>query len=342
MVTIIDVAKYAGVSKTTVSAVLNNGPHIKEETRKRVEEAIDALGYVCNNNARGLRKRETKCLGVINITERRAHQPDELGNVADFFGPDVTNGIQDGLDGTDYGLITERYYLEDAEEKLPQIVKNARVDGVFLLGNLFTYEIVQKILQQGIPAIGVNCQFDFIDCVVNDVAQGAYLQMKELVDSGCRKIALINCSRVYSSSQDRIDGWDRLMEEHESEELETWHAYCHKNTRSGGYQAIKELWESGARPDGIVTATEKIAFGVMRFLAEQGIRVPEEISVVSYSASVLGLYSFPPLTSVNVHRERMGMVAAKMMLNRIENPEAPIELRVIEPDLIVRDSVRKK
>lgn len=341
MVTIIDVAKYAGVSKTTVSAVLNNGPHVKEETRKRVEEAIEALGYVCNNNARGLRKRETKCLGVINITERRLRQQDELGNVTDLFGPDVTNGIQDGLDGTDYGLITERYYLEDAQEKLPQIVKNARVDGVFLLGNLFTYDIVQKILQQGIPAIGVNCQFDFIDCVVNDVEQGAYLQVKELLDSGCGRIALINCSRVYSSSQERIDGWRRAIAE-TSEGAETWHVYCDKNTRNGGYRAMKELWESGARPDGIVTGTEKIAFGVMQFLMEQGISVPADISVVAYSASVLGLYSIPPLTSVNVHRERMGMVAAEMMLNRLEHPEAPIGLRIIDPDLIIRESVRKK
>jgi DNA-binding LacI/PurR family transcriptional regulator len=342
MVTIIDVAKHAGVSKTTVSAVLNKGPHIKEETRKRVEAAIDELGYVCNHNARGLRKRETKCLGVINITERRMHRADEMGNVTDLFGPEVTNGIQDGLDGTDYGLITERFYLEDAQDGLPQIVKNARVDGVFLLGNLSTYDIVQKILQRGIPVIGVNCKFDGIDCVINDVEQGAYLQAKELLDSGCKKIALINCSPMYSSCRERRQGWKRAIEEADISEHNVWHAHCRENTRHGGYDALKELWDLDVRPDGIVTATEKIAFGVMQFLAEQGIGVPKDVSVVSYSASVLGLYSIPPMTSVNVHRERMGMAAAKMMLRRIEHPEAPIELKVIEPDMVIRESVRKK
>jgi len=341
MVTIIDVAKRAGVSKTTVSAVLNNGPHIKEETRRRVEEAIDELGYVCNHNARGLRKRETKCLGVINITERKKHQENEFDNVADLFGPDVINGIQDGLDGTDYGLITERYYLDDAKDQLPQIVKNARVDGVFLLGNLFTGEMVEKILQRGIPAIGVNCRFESIDCVLNDVEQGAYLQADELLKSGCKKIVLVNCPQIYSSSQERIAGWNRAILENR-EKPEIVHIYCLKNNREGGYQAMKKLWETGVCPDGIVTATEKIAFGVMQFLAEKRITVPEEVSVVSYSASVLGLYSIPPLTSVDVHRERMGAVAAEMMLNRLKNPEAPIEQRIIEPDLVVRESIQQK
>ena len=109
MVTIIDVANYAGVSKTTVSAVLNNGPHIKEETRLRVEEAINALGYVRNNNARGLRTRQTKCLGVIAAIESLVVHTYEFNLEAGQFAYAVSNGIPDGLEGSDYGLITERY-----------------------------------------------------------------------------------------------------------------------------------------------------------------------------------------------------------------------------------------
>ena len=108
------------------------------------------------------------------------------------------------------------------------------------------------------------------------------------------------------------------------------------------YLATKQLWESGARPDGLVTAHEAIALGAMRYLHEQGIRVPEDISVTSYETSVLGGYSIPPLTSVNVKKEEMGAIAAKMLIDRIEHPEAPLQRCVITPELVVRGSVAKK
>ena len=342
MVTIIDVANYAGVSKTTVSTVLNNGPHVKPETRRRVEEAIQALGYVCNNNARGLRTKETRCLGVIIAIESKKIQTYEYNYEAGLFSYGVSNGILDGLDGTHYGLITERYCPKEAHGELPQLIKNARVDGVFLVGGLFTYDILQKIQQTGIPIVGAGRFFESIDCVFADVVQAMYLQTKELLQNGHRKLALINCPRSYVSSQDRLLGWNKALGEYKRESVQTWQTYCPSNTGEGGYLAMKQLWEQGIRPDGITTANEPIALGAMRFLFEQGVRIPEDISITSYEASVLGGYSSPPLTSVNIQKEQMGAIAAEMLLNRIENPDAPIAQHIIEPELLVRASVVKK
>lgn len=137
-------------------------------------------------------------------------------------------------------------------------------------------------------------------------------------------------------------GWNRALEEYGEEEIATWQVYCPKNTGEGGYLAMKQLWEAGVRPDGITTANEPIALGAMRFLAEQGVRVPEDLSVISHEASVLGGYSVPPLTSTNIHKEQMGAVAAKLLLNRIEHPEAPVTRQMIEPELLLRASVKKK
>ena len=92
----------------------------------------------------------------------------------------------------------------------------------------------------------------------------------------------------------------------------------------------------------MVTAHEAIALGVMRYLHEQNIRVPEDVSVTSYETSVLGGYSIPPLTSVNVKKEEMGAIAARMLVNRIENPAAPLQECVIDPELVVRGSVAMK
>ena len=342
MVTIIDVANYAGVSKSTVSTVLNNGPHVKEETRRRVEEAVKALGYVCNNNARGLRKRETKCLGVIIAVESRDIHTYEFNFEAGQFGYAVTSGIPDGLADSEYGLITEQYCPGEMEGELPSIVKNARVDGVFLIGSLFDEVFLEKLHGMNIPAVGVGTSYDTIDCVWPDVAKGMYLQVEELVRNGIKQIAMVNCPPEFANAKTRDKGWNQAVSNLGSKLKNKWEVQCRTNTGEGGYLAMKDLWESGARPDGLVTAHEAIALGAMRYLHELGIRVPEDVSVTSYETSVLGGYSIPPLTSVNIKKEEMGAIAARMLLNRIENQNAPLQRHIIDPELVVRGSVAKK
>lgn len=342
MVTIIDVANYAGVSKSTVSTVLNNGPHVKEETRRRVEEAVKALGYVCNNNARGLRKRETKCLGVIVAVESRDIHTYEFNFEVGQFGYAVANGIPDGLGDSDYGLITEQYCPREMAGELPSIIKNARVDGVFLVGSLFAADFLQKLDALKLPAVGVGTTYDTIDCVYPDIAKGVRLQVEELVRNGAKRIAMVNCPPEFANAKTRIEGWNQAISRFSDNLKETWEIQCRTNAGEGGYLAMKELWESGARPDGVATAHEAIALGVMRYFYEQGIRVPEDVSVTSYETSVLGGYSIPPLTSVNVKKEEMGAIAARMLINRIENPDAPLQAYVIDPELVTRGSVAEK
>ena len=342
MVTIIDVANYAGVSKSTVSTVLNNGPHVKEETRRRVEEAVKTLGYVCNNNARGLRKRETKCLGVIVAVESRDIHTYEFNFEVGQFGYAVANGIPDGLGDSDYGLITEQYCPREMAGELPAIIKNARVDGVFLVGSLFGEEFLRSLQELNLPAVVVGTSYESMDCVFPDIAKGVRLQVEELVRNGAQRIAMVNCPPEFANAKLRVKGWKQALSSFGSGLKDTWEIQCRTNTGEGGYLAMKELWESGARPDGVVTAHEAIALGVMRYFHEQGVRVPEDVSVTSYETSVLGGYSIPPLTSVNVKKEEMGAIAARMLRNRIKNPAAPLQNHVIDPELVVRGSVAKK
>lgn len=342
MVTIVDVAEYAGVSKSTVSLVLNKNPRVSAETRQRVEAAIQVLGYVCNSNARGLRKRETKCLGVVNIVEDKDTCTYEFSCETGQFSYGITNGISDGLESTDYNMIVERFSREQAESgELPRIIQTGRVDGVFLVGGLFTYEAIERIRRCGIPMVSVGHRYESIDCVYTDVAQGMYLQVEELLNSGCRRLAMINGASIYEASQERLLGWNEAITQHTVAPEEVWQVCCHRNTGEGGYTAMKKLWEGGARPDGIAAANEPIAMGVMRYLMEQGIRIPGEVSIVGYEASVLGGYAAPPLTSVNVYKEQMGAIAAGMLISRIENPDQSRQMHRMAPVLLRRGSVKK-
>ena len=233
MVTIIDVANYAGVSKSTVSTVLNNGPHVKEETRLRVEEAVKALGYVCNNNARGLRKRETKCLGVIIAVESRDIHTYEFNFEVGQFGYAVANGIPDGLADSDYGLITEQYCPREMAEELPTIIKNARVDGVFLVGSLFDGVFLKKLQDLNLPAVGVGTNYDGIDCVFPDIAKGMRLQVEELVRNGVREIAMVNCPPEFANAKMRVLGWNQAIMELGDKLKNTWEIQYGRRRLSG-------------------------------------------------------------------------------------------------------------
>lgn len=339
--TIWDVAKCAGVSKSTVSLVINNSPLVKIETKQRVEDAIEQLGYVCNNNARGLRKRETKCLGIIVATESKTEQTYEYDYETGLFSYNISNGIPTGLVDTDYGLLTERYCAAEAKGEMPSIVKNSRVDGLFLVGGLFEDCFIDELLKRKIPTVAVGKYYSKIDCIYPDVRGGTRDEVSYLLHNGHTHIAYINCPQAYTASQARLNGFQDACAKYKDQIRQSWTTYCSQNTGAGGYEAIKALWEAGARPDAIATANEPIALGVMRFLYEQKIRIPEDISIVSYEDSVLGGYATPALTTVNIHKEYMGSVAASMLLRRLEDPGREVESILVKPELVIRSSVTK-
>ena len=342
MVTLLDVAASAGVSRSTVSLVINKSPLVKDETRQRVERAIQELGYVPNPNARGLVKKENKSLGVIIAIEDQPYNTYEFNYETGLYSYNITNGIPVGLANTDYGLLTERFCVSIQGKELPALVKNNRVDGIFLVGGLFTPELIERLKEKKIPIIAIGRYYDQIDSVSTDVTQGAYLGVRYLLDQGYRKICYINCPQIYRSNAERVAGVQKAMREFHLEMKPDWLVYCKHNTGEGGYEAIKRLWQSGARPQAIAAANEPIALGIMRFLYEQDIRIPEDIAIVSYEDSVLGGYAVPALTSVNIQKEYMGELAARIMLKRIrKGQEGELEHIIVEPNLVVRSSVGK-
>lgn len=342
MVTIFDVARHAGVSKSTVSLVLNKSPLVKDETRLKVEEAIRALGYVPNQNARGLIKKETKCLGVIIAIEDQPRHSYEYTYETGLYSYNITNGIPVGLQDTDYGLLTERFCAPRDGQGIPKLIRNNRVDGIFLVGGLFGEDLIEEICARNLPVVAVGRRYDKIDSVSVDVSKAVYLAVKHLLETGHQNICYINCPEIYRSSKERADGVAQAMSAHNKKMQDDWMVYCRYNTGEGGYLAFKALWESGARPDAIAAANEPIALGIMRYLYEQNIRVPDDISLVAYDTSVLGGYAAPPITSVNISKEKMGEIAAQMLLRRIDAPGKEIESIIIDPELVIQSSVKKR
>lgn len=342
-VTLIDVAKKANVSKSTVSLVVNNIPSVKMETRQRVLEAIEELGYVPNFNARGLTTKKTNSIGVLITPEANAdEEPFDFYHETEIYPNDILAGIPDGLVNTDYGLVIERYYAKDVTSPPPpKMISQRRVDGVIIIYGLYNRELEQMVLDSGIPAVIVGGRHEVFDNIAADTEEGIYIATERLISAGLKKLCYINCPVSFRSNQHRRNGFYRAISEYHLCQEDQRIINTEWNTGKGGYEAIKSLLASGYMPDGIVAAHDSIALGIMRYLYEQGIRIPEDVSIISYENSVLSGHATPALTSVDIKKKARGKAAAELLLQRLEQPTMPRKTVVFAPAIVNRDSVKQ-
>lgn len=347
MPTIRDIAAEAGVSISTVSLVLNNSPLVKDETRRQVLEIIERLKYIPNHSARGLSSKFTNNLGIIHITETSldsqevSYDTDQRTGLASF---NISNGIMAGLSETSYGIVTERFCSIERPDDIPNIVKSKRVDGVFIVGSPYDRKLIKNLQEVGIPlvVVGVNSYEVDVDSIYADPGEGTEMAFKLLWDSGHKNICLVNCPKSFPSFYTRSAAISKFAYETGMEFNHDWNIATDNNNGKRGYEAFKAFYEAGNRPDGIVTANDYIAMGILRYLYEKNIRVPDDISIVAYDDSSFCGYSTPGLTSINIKRELIGARAAKCLIERIKNPDKPVEKIVVPPHVVMRGSMKSR
>ena len=347
MATINDVAKRAGVSRSTVSLVLNKSPLVKEETRELVERIIAEMNYVPNSNARGLSARVTNNIGVVFMqdylpdTPLTSYDNDQHIGLCSF---NISNGIMAGLQDTMYGVVTERFCSIANPDELPRIIREKRVDGAVIVGTPYSGQFVDNMKKTGLPfvMVGVSSWEETVDSIYADPGDGTEMAVLELIASGHKKICLFNSAENLRSHQLRCQGFCRAMEAGGLELMPEWNIFGALNNGKSAREAFQKFWEAGNRPDAIVTANGQSATGIMSYLYEIGVRIPDEISIISYEDSSICGYATPALTSVNIRKEELGKQAAKCLLERIQKPHKPLELTVIPPYMVHRDSVQKR
>lgn len=341
-ITIYDVANEAGVSKSTVSLVINGSQLVKPETQRKVNEAIRTLGYVPNMSARSLTTKKTNILGVLILTDDLVRKSYNFDVAAEVFAYDVMAGMPMGLSGTNYSLINERFCISDDEKALPEMLKTKRIDGIIIVGAQFNEDFAKRLKDCGFPVVVVGRDHEIFDSVTADVEKGAYMVAEHLVNTGHKRICYVNSLPKYSTSFGRSKGFYSAMETFKSSISESWLLNVEYFGGLGGYNAIKKLFETGARPDGILTANDGIALGVMRYLYEQKINVPEDVSIISFEDSVLSGYAAPALSTVNIHKEEMGKEACEIMLKRLKYPRMRHVKMNLPVNLVLRDSVKDR
>jgi LacI family transcriptional regulator len=328
MPTIQDVARRAGVAPITVSRVINNSGYASEETRSRVEAAIQELGYVPNTLARGLRSKRTNTLALV------------VTDITNPFFTLIARGVEDVASASGFTVIyCNTDESETKEEKYINILVQKQVDGVLLVPAcsnsisvkfLFSNEIPVVLIDRSIPGF----QTDLVRC---NSEEGAYDLTKHLIELGHERIVTITGPRGVSTSEDRVLGYRRALSEAGLESFAS--IYYGAFTQASGYELTNQVLELSLRPTAIFGANNFLSIGVLKALRDANLRVPEDMAVVGFDDLPVSMVVDPILTVAAQPAYEMGQQATVLLLQRLSIDASGSNQEIILPtEIIVRQS----
>lgn len=328
-VTLRDVAREAGVSHQTVSRVINGSTHVDPETRKRVQEAVDSLGYKPNQIARSMAQGRSHTLACLSP------------NLTDFTFAAIIEGAEQTARQHGYFLLSSSAHDAETFASLAEeLVISRRIEGMLVMNPYIDDRYRYLPSQCPVVMVGAHPRKEACNSVSLDDEGAAVTATRHLINLGHRSIAIITGPLVEDCSQDRLQGcrmafqtanipWDdRLLYEGD------WSA-------SSGYDGILKILESPVKVTAVLAQNDRMAIGVMRALREAGYRVPEDISVIGFDDMPLASYFDPPLTTMRQDLEAIGREAARLLIDTLESPTAGLEHVRMPTQLIVRASTHK-
>ena len=334
--TIKDVAKLAGVSISTVSLVINDNPVVKLATRKKVLDIIEKCNFKPNQNARSLVTKSSKIIGVIRVTDENIPSPHLFNSTVDTYMSEMLWNIEAGIHANGYSMLLDWYNIREPV-KHPKLLDANKVDGIISVGGLLTDDYINALSQSGIPAVMVGARSPNVDYVDVDSEKAIFLAANYMIKQGNQKIAFMDNTDISQSSSRKLIGFKKAVE---GKDIKTWIAFS-SFSGQGAYDAFREIWEgSEEKPNAVVCASDCMAIGVMRFMNDKGLVCPDDISVTGFEDGLLAEYSIPALTTVRVHKAQLGTDACDILFNRVRNNRARRVSRIIEPELIIRNSVK--
>jgi LacI family transcriptional regulator len=333
-----DVAKLAGVSRATVSYVLNGLTDgrvlISEETHKKVAVAIEELGYVPDASAQALRTGNTKNIGLIIPDMDNPH----------FW--EQADGVEKEVLASGYRLLLSSMELNVAYgEDIFKDLSRQRIDGLILSGAFINRsEHVQKSLGQfrkrRLPIVEITDNLA-LDNHLDRVSSDYYLATKEvmahLLSLGHRKIGFVHGVQEPFLAEDRLIPYQESLATAGLPVADELIIRCGV-TIQDGYQAAEKLLQDSKRPTALIVVNDLLAMGVMRAAVDLGLKIPQDLSVVGYDDIPFARYLTPRLTTVSKNPVGLGQEAVKLLLARIQEPDRPQQTINLPPRVMIRES----
>ncbi len=326
------VARAAGVSRATVSRVVNGSPTVRIESRQSVEKAIAQLGYVPNRAARTLVTRRNDSIGVV-IAEPTGRL------FGDPYFAEVLRGIGAGLAAREVSLVLVLSQSPDEERRAARYLTGGHVDGVILFSLHGNDPLPEHLQSRGIPVVvgGQPPHGARVSYVDNDNHGGAIAAVNHLIEQGRTRIATITGPLDMPAAVTRRLGFleaIRAAGRTPDANLEE----CGGFTREGGQRAMEVLLQRCPDIDAVFAASDLMAAGALSALHAAGRRVPEDVAVVGFDDSIIALSTQPALSSVHQSMEVTGRELANVLLQTIDARDQVVRHVVLETELIVRQS----
>ncbi len=329
MTTIKEIAKLAGVSRSTVSRVINNDPNVNHRTREKVQSIIDELDYQPNPVARSLMGGRSRVIGLVI--------PMVFSNLfTDPFFSLLAQGISSTCTTNNYTLML--WLIEPDYEKRANsnILRNRLIDGIIVASNMIDDPLIEGLVTRKVPIVQIgrnNCPE--VSSVDADNIHGSAMAVRHLVNIGRKKLATITGQMDRYSGRDRLVGFKRGLQENDLPILDDRIAFG-DFTEDGGYLQTKVLLQRTTF-DGLYVASDMMSFGAIRALQEAGLRIPDDVALVSFDDIPASARYQPPLTTIRQPIHQIGSIAAQTLIDQLESNDTATPRRIILPtELIIR------
>lgn len=319
MISMKDVAAAAGVSMITVSRVINSPELVKDSTREKVEQAIKDLGFLPNHAAKALAEKST---GAIHL-----YIP-AYNSISEPFVMQLIAGVSEEL--------SKAYYLFLIRRTMEF---NQRCDGVIVMGLQLSEEAAIKEKFK-VPIVLFGKSDLDIDCIDIDNRKGAYMITEYMISCGHKKIGFLMVRTDQRYSLERFEGYKQALKDYGIEYKENLVRYINR-MEIDCYSKSLELLEQ-EKPTAVFCFNDFVAVATLRAATKLGLRVPEDLSITGFDGLIFDLVAEKPLTTVHQPVYEVGKMLAAKLIQRIKNKDIPYGKTLVEPELIIRNTVAHK
>lgn len=327
-----DISQITGFSPMTISRVINNEKHVKQETRRKVKQVIEEYGYEPNYFARSLKTKQSKTIGLI------------IGEIENPYYSRLAKGVIDTAEQFDYNVMVcnSKYSPERGEKYLNMLIKRG-VDGLIIATIDFSKDLIHNVKRKHIPFVLVTRRMDEpkdINYIVADDYYGGRLAAEHLVELGHKKIYFLKTAEVLGAIE-RVRAFKDVMRENTIFFDESHMSPIVTNSEES-YEETKKFLKRRNSFSAIIAANDFIAMGAMEAIFDENLSIPDDISLIGYDNLKITSILKVPLTTIDQPKLSFGKLSAKRLLEMIRDPEkakTPQKL-ITKPKLIQRASCR--
>lgn len=330
--TISDVAERAGVSIGTVSRVINGAVNVKKQNMERIQEAIKELNFRPNQYAKNLKSNKSNIVGII------------VPNLVDEFYINLINQIEQTMTLEGYLLVVfSSRDSSELEHKYINYLWEKRVDGILITSSGQNEDLLQKIMHTGTAVVFVDRkpQANIFDTVYADKQNSARIATSHLIQNGHKRIALVTGPKSLSTNVDRFNGYTRTMYDNELPINNRYIWFGEFNTKCGlEFMKWYVRQDPDERPTAIICGSQMITYGCLLAAKEYGIRIPDEMSIVSYGNVGYEKLIAPQLTYIQQMDAEISKASAQLLIDKLNNRNDYPRQIVMKPEIIIQDSVK--